>query len=165
MCLSLPLLAQPIIFCILIIIPLSNRLYEAVSKKSNYPLFLASAFCIPAMSCAAGIALIVHILIPKCSEWRRLTTNLVQKQEVNNVSTATTTQTILLRESEVDGLLLLTDLYSYDTDKSFDYNFSINLLSYTCILINLIFLLCYFLYMTTIKTDLSLSHQTYPNNY
>ena len=59
------------------------------------------------MSCAAGIALIVHILIPKCSEWRRLTTNLVQHQEVNNVSTATTTQTILLRESEVDDFVII----------------------------------------------------------
>ena len=103
----LPLLAYPIIFCVLIIIPLSNRLYEAVSKKSNYPLFLASAFCIPAMSCAAGIALIVHILIPKCSEWRRLATNLVQQQEVNNVSTADTTRTVLLRESEVDGFIII----------------------------------------------------------
>ena len=102
----LPLLAYPIIFCcILIVIPLSNRLYEAVSNKFNYPLFLASAFCIPAMSCAAGIALIVHI--PICSEWRRLATNLAQQQEVNNVSTADTTHTVLLRESEVDGFIII----------------------------------------------------------
>ena len=32
-------------------------------------------------------------------------------------------------------------------------------------LINSIFLLCYFLYMIANKTDLSLSHQAYPNNY
>ena len=107
--LALPLLAYPLIFCGLIIIPILNRLYEAVSKKSNYPLFLASAFCIPAMSCAAGIALIVHILIPKCSERRRLTTNLVQQQEVKEISTGTTTRTVLPRESEVnsDGFVVI----------------------------------------------------------
>ena len=101
--LALPLLAYPLIFCLLIVIPLLNRLYEAVSKKSNYLLFLATAFCIPAMSCAAGIALIIHILISKCSEWRRLTTNLVQQQEVKEVSTAATTSTVLPRESELDS--------------------------------------------------------------
>ena len=105
MCLSLPLLAYPLIFCALIIIPISNRLYEAVSKKSSYPLFLASAFCIPAMSCAAGIALIVHIIFPKCSAFKQLSTDLEQQQQVmrsRNVSTATT-HTVLLRESDFEN--------------------------------------------------------------
>ena len=104
MCLSLPLLAYPLIFCALIIIPILNRLYEAISKKSNYPLFLASAFCIPAMGCASGIALIVHILIPKCSAFKQLSTDSEQQQQVmRNISTAATTHTVLLRESDFEN--------------------------------------------------------------
>ena len=68
--LLLPLLAYPIIFCVLIIIPLVNRVNNTSSELS-YPLYMASAIAIPSMGLAAGIALIVHIMCMKLNSKKK----------------------------------------------------------------------------------------------
>ena len=66
--LLIPLLAYPLIFCILIIIPLVNRLYETVTHKRNLHLLIASAVSIPSMGICAGFAMILHIFCVKFCE-------------------------------------------------------------------------------------------------
>ena len=65
--LLLPLLAYPVIFCTLIMIPLVNRVYNVFATKPSYTLYMASAIAIPSMGLAAGIALITHIVCMKLS--------------------------------------------------------------------------------------------------
>lgn len=63
--LLLPLLAYPTLFCVLITIPLVNRIYEIAEASPNFGLFMASAVSIPVMGLAAGIALLAHIAFIK----------------------------------------------------------------------------------------------------
>ena len=64
----LPLSAYPITFFVLIILPFINRAYVENTQRSNYGLLVAAAFCMPAYSLAAGIALILHVVtISNCN--------------------------------------------------------------------------------------------------
>ena len=107
--LLIPLLAYPLFFCILIIIPLVNRLYEAVEHKRSLPLLVATAITIPSMGICAGFAMILHIL------WMKLCCKPQEpnvKQTVGDRTSASDYETtssftvvtkhIIPRESEVD---------------------------------------------------------------
>ena len=62
----LPLVAYPITFCIFVIPPLINRVYEfAGASNQNRDLLILSAVCLPSWSFSAGVTLIIHILVIK----------------------------------------------------------------------------------------------------
>ena len=111
--LLLPLLAYPIIFCILITIPLFNRVYEIIETRPNYVLFMASAVSIPSMALAAGIALVAHIAFMKRQVLIKFSINRfapsIQTTEQDNGrhriltgSTTVITEYIVAKESDFD---------------------------------------------------------------
>ena len=57
----LPLVAYPVLFCILIVPPLIARVYGFASSTPNEGLLILLAICLPAWSFTAGVTLIVHI--------------------------------------------------------------------------------------------------------
>ncbi|XP_019854785.1 PREDICTED: uncharacterized protein LOC109583771 [Amphimedon queenslandica] len=61
--LLLPLLAYPLIYCILIIIPLINRFYQIISHESSFGMFFTCAVLIPGVSFSAGTAFLIHIAV------------------------------------------------------------------------------------------------------
>ena len=113
----LPLIAYPFIYCILIITPLVNRFYQLAAHQSNFELFLASAAFIPSFSLSAGIAFLIHIAVVermtllkficacKCTKQLKLNADgNIEKIEVprHTISTAGSTQYVIIRESELD---------------------------------------------------------------
>ena len=58
----LPLLVYPVTWCLLSIPPLVDRVYDAMNTR-NDGLTVANAFCTSAWSLAAGLALVVHIIL------------------------------------------------------------------------------------------------------
>ena len=112
----LPLIAYPFIYCILIITPLVNRFYQLAAHQSNFNLFLASAVLIPSVSLFVGIVFLIHIavveritLLNACRE-RTKQLGLIsgENNEIevphhhHTVSTASSTQFVITRESELD---------------------------------------------------------------
>ena len=59
----LPLLAYPIVFFILTLFPLINRIYSAVSYHASYDLALAHVITQNSWSFFSGLALIIHMLL------------------------------------------------------------------------------------------------------
>ena len=57
----LPLVAYPVLFCILIIPPLISRVYSFAEATPNEGLLILTTICLPAWSFSAGVSLIVHI--------------------------------------------------------------------------------------------------------
>ena len=108
--LVLPLLIYPLIFCVLIVVPMVNRLYQFLTEKTNFGLFLASAVSIPGMSCAAGLAIIVHIMSLHCPNYCSSKGHVDRQQEnMGDVSKnkpqptrASTTCTVLPNESDLE---------------------------------------------------------------
>ena len=65
----LPLLAYPIIFCILMIPPVVNRIYGAVFNTVSVTANLVSGSIIPLQPFFAGLTLLIHVCVlkvPKC---------------------------------------------------------------------------------------------------
>ena len=58
---TLPLLTYPVIYFTLLLIPLSNRFYMAVSSSNNYGYVFAHAVAHPLMCFFAGLVLIIHM--------------------------------------------------------------------------------------------------------
>lgn len=107
----MPLLAYPIIFCIVIVVPLTNRFYEMIAHGPNFSLFVASAVLIPGAGCAAGIAFISHIVVVERS---RLSCIKKETESTNagnggkhlpkvDKGTASSTHFILINESDFDN--------------------------------------------------------------
>ena len=67
----LPLLTYPIIYFMLMLFPLANRVYMAVSTHVSYHYLLVHAVFISSMGLFAGCALIIHILSVHCLKCRR----------------------------------------------------------------------------------------------
>ena len=75
----LPLVAYPILFCVLIIPSMVNRVYGFVSSTHSYFLLIVVTICPPFYSLSAGLTLIVHIAVLQRAEvmaclqapWRR----------------------------------------------------------------------------------------------
>ena len=59
----LPLLAYPVIFYILALFPLINRIYSAISPNANFGWFLGHALCQASWGFFSSWALIIHILV------------------------------------------------------------------------------------------------------
>ena len=58
----LPLLAYPVIYFTLVLIPVTNRIYDAISPTENHGLTMAHGIITAVMGLFAGLAFIVHIL-------------------------------------------------------------------------------------------------------
>ena len=65
----LPLVAYPVLFCILIVPTLISRvyMYSFESPTTNSGLLILSTICIPSWSFSAGVTLIVHIGVLRCT--------------------------------------------------------------------------------------------------
>ena len=61
----LPLLAYPVIFYILILFPLVNRIYNAISPNASFELALVHALCEGSWSFFSSWALIIHIFVAR----------------------------------------------------------------------------------------------------
>ena len=61
----LPLLAYPVIFYMLALLPLVNRIYDAISPNANYFLALGHCLSIGAWGFFSSWALLIHILLQK----------------------------------------------------------------------------------------------------
>ena len=121
----LPLLIYPILFCALLIPPLINRIVGAIPDIHIgiiTPSTVIGGVCVPLQSILAGLALLVHIAVLKCSKCKCLQKHqqhhpIMQKTfsskhpvtwELTKGDTATrdATEAFLPNESEVDNLLL-----------------------------------------------------------
>ena len=119
----LPLLAYPIVFCIILLPPLANRILGAFPAESipidNY--FLISAILVPFWVLLPALALIIHICVLKwpkqlCSQVRshrkptRYHYSTVMEEQVftsvRDISTSCATVFDLPTESEVDGVTI-----------------------------------------------------------
>ena len=107
----LPLLAYPVIFFTLVLFPVIDRIYDAVSPTRNPGLTIAHGVTGPVMGFFAGLALIVHIL---CLRHRNGCT--IQSHEGSRVASVRTSSRIsqpshtrfsLKAESEVDKNMTL----------------------------------------------------------
>lgn len=59
----LPLVAYPLVFLLLIMFPLTNRIYGGIEKKISFPLFMLHAAVEPFWGLFVGVAIIVHIAV------------------------------------------------------------------------------------------------------
>ena len=59
----LPLLAYPVIFYMLFLVPLADRIYDAMSHRVNYPLALTHSISIGAWGFFSSLALLMHVLL------------------------------------------------------------------------------------------------------
>ena len=114
----LPLIAYPIIYCLLIITPLVNRFYQLAVHQSDFKLFLASAAFIPSCSLFVGIAFLTHIAVIErmtllkflcaCKRIKQLQADKKNEEtdvpyRGHTVSTAGSTHSDIIRESELDN--------------------------------------------------------------
>lgn len=67
----LPLLAYPIIYLFLLISPLIDRIYDAVSRRPSYALVIAHVFTGSLMGVFAGSALLIHVCYLQTSKIKR----------------------------------------------------------------------------------------------
>ena len=121
----LPLLAYPILFCVLLTPPLVNRIIGAYSTKLNMDAILASGISVPLQPFFAGLTLLIHVLVlkfpksallDKCFNCRHrpmhstgFTTEDRNSWRFTAGDQATTycaTEAIIPAESEVDTLIL-----------------------------------------------------------
>ena len=119
----LPLLVYPILFCVLLIPPLVNRIIGAIpnSPASVVVSTMVSGIFVPLQPLFAGLALVVHIAVlkcPKCKCFRkhqqhRHTTQGTFSSEhpvtwelTKDTSTKDGTEVIVPNESELDDSLL-----------------------------------------------------------
>ena len=68
----IPLVAYPVLFCILITPALIARVYGFASSTPNEGLRVLLAICLPAWSFSAGVTLIIHIGALRCAEIVRI---------------------------------------------------------------------------------------------
>ena len=108
----LPLLAYPIIFFVLALFPLIDRIYDAISSQGFYLLVLAHLITIASWGFFSGLALLVHILLLRIPTRQRNYTHTIStgmKETVTvEYTTYTETSTIaktkysILAESDID---------------------------------------------------------------
>ena len=112
----LPLLAYPIIFCILLLPPLANRIYGALANVTSSNLILVSAVFIPLQSFCAGSALLIHIGVIKynscMSLWNSGSDNVTTTKE-----DPYPTEAIIPAESEFDRTVLIQNELSKKTHR------------------------------------------------
>ena len=117
----LPLLIYPLLFLVLILSAMVDRVYDAIAKSASYPLAMIHAVFGLSWGLFTGLALILHLCLLK--EWKRMAVlaapghevlnTIPLLQSVNNYSdfvvinvdptTAATTRPSIPAESEVDA--------------------------------------------------------------
>ena len=101
----LPLLAYPVVFFILTLFPLINRIYSAASKYASYDLALAHVMTQNSWSFFSGLALIMHMLlirkIIKKKQIRPLQTTNAKYQDNFIFTSAASTVHINQQESDI----------------------------------------------------------------
>lgn len=109
----LPLLAYPVIFFILNLIPLVRRIYEVAAHKNSFALALIHAILGPSWGFFSGLALITHVCLIESKQRKRNycgddppvnSTHPTWRQSVTytDISSSAVTRYIIPRESEVD---------------------------------------------------------------
>ena len=105
----LPLLAYPVIYFTLIVIPVIDRIYDAISPTRNPVLTIAHGVTAPVMGFFAALALIVHILYLRhhhgCTTQgheERDTDRIASVRSSSRISPPSNTRFSLKAESEVD---------------------------------------------------------------
>ena len=124
--LLIPLFAYPLIFCLLITLPMISRLHDAVTGQQSLGLYVLSAVSIPSQGIAAGFALIFHVLCVECHKKmsnhssirnRKCQTDNKSIQQHNRIEfkkwngkehepNSWTTVHVIPRESEIDKLTM-----------------------------------------------------------
>ena len=104
----LPLVAYPMLFCILIIPPLIARVYGFASSTPNKGLQILLTICVPAFSLSAGVTLIVHIIAVKRTEVLRLMLSMTRPREARNEGLGTRLRNMPITEE------LANNTYSRD---------------------------------------------------
>lgn len=93
----LPLVAYPLMFILLFIVPLVNRIYGTVGERISFPLFMVHATVEPFWGLFVGATIIVHIFIIKCKKKRsreyRMQSEFA-RQCINNAENAFTVDTV-----------------------------------------------------------------------
>ena len=114
----MPLLIYPLLFLVLIVFAMVDRVYGAVAKTASYPLAIIHAVFGLSWGFFAGLALILHLcLLREWSKKKRKTFFPPPKDfesrpppscinDAVEPSTASTTQPVVPAESEVDALKL-----------------------------------------------------------
>ncbi len=104
-----PLLAYPIIFWLISLFPIINRVYDAISHSASFELSLIHSITNFSMGMFSSIVLIVHIAVVKCNERSQLKrTHVYQRTGDPTAQKSTTsyrTTYLVPEESEVDKLL------------------------------------------------------------
>ncbi len=114
----IPLLAYPIIFCLISLVPVTNRVYNAISHTPSYDLTVFHAVTNYSMGFFSASVLITHVIVVKCSK-----DNIRSSMIVNGDSTvvpavpATTkssaTVFVIPAESDIDRLF--SDIFNNST--------------------------------------------------
>ena len=113
----MPLLIYPLLFLVLILFAMVDRVYGAVAKTASYPLAIIHAVFGLSWGFFAGLALILHLcLLREMSKKKKRTVFFAPPKDLQpspplrsvcdtvEPSTATTTQPVVPAESEVDAL-------------------------------------------------------------
>ena len=93
----LPLVAYPVLYCILLIPPFIARVYGVASSTSNEGLLLLTTICLPAWSFASGMTLILHIVSIKRTAMIRVINTLRITEEAPR-------ETVGVHNSHHDGI-------------------------------------------------------------
>ena len=80
----LPLLVYPVIFYFLILFPIINRVYSAISYKASFGLALAHSFTESSWGFFSSWALIIHILVMR--QFKKKRRVQMMEQHTNNVN-------------------------------------------------------------------------------
>ena len=100
----LPLVAYPVLFCILIIPPLIARVYGFVSSTPpSQGLVILLAICVPAWSLSAGVTLIVHIGGLKCTEIMRMLFSISRAKDTSTITVSQTQKSYQRSNSRLLG--------------------------------------------------------------
>ena len=105
----LPLLAYPVIFFTLVLIPVADRIYDLTTRNRNTGLIIAHGVAAPVMGFFAGLVLIIHILYLRChngctmqSHEESDTVVVATARASTRISQPSHTRFSLKAESEVD---------------------------------------------------------------
>ena len=101
----LPLLAYPIVFYMLVLLPLVDRIYGAISSHSSYNLAMAHLVTNGLLGFFSGLALLVHVTFLRKSHYQKHHRSSVNRAvaDTNIYTRYTITSTIAITEYEPEG--------------------------------------------------------------
>ena len=104
----IPLLAYPIIFCLISVVPVINRVYNAISHTPSYDLTVVHSITNFSMGFFSGTVLIIHVFFVRCYNTNH--SNIINENQENGTSirrsktTGNSTAYLIPPESEIDQL-------------------------------------------------------------